>query len=222
MSDLDNLHIPETLKQITPIITCTIEGILEPEDIRRLLVPTVGDGGPPPSLHVEPEDLNDLKKIREKHHSLARAVASGIPQGMAGRICGYSESYVSVLLGSPAIKELVEMYRVQNGSASAVISEKLRTVGLKAVEKIDERLEADVENKIDLTVLKEIAKLGLDRAGHGPSSTHHVIEEKVDHVKIAELNLRARERSAQFIVPVHEVRQAVLPAPSSDDSNEAA
>jgi hypothetical protein len=217
--DLDSLIVPESVAHPTPIVTCTIEGILEPEDLARLLSPGVGPpSNNPPSLSIDEDAMvdGDLCKIREKHHSVARALASGIPPGLVGRIAGYTASYISILQNSPAMKELIEMYRIQQGAASAVISERLRTVGLKAVEKLEQKMDADQLNGQELL---GAAKLGLDRSGHGPQSTTHVVDEHhlIDHARIAELNQRAREGSADYIVPVKDVRQALLPQPRQDD-----
>jgi hypothetical protein len=210
--DLSQLVIPESVAHPTPIITCTVEGILEEEDLLRLINPSAFPSTNPPSLQIDQDQMldGDLVKIREKHHSVARALASGIPPGLVARISGYTNSYISVLQNSPAMKELIEMYRIQQGAASAVISEKLRTVGLKAVEKLEERMD---EDKLNNQELLGAAKLGLDRGGHGPQSKHHVVDERhvFDHAEIARLNQCAREGSNEFIVPVKEVRQALLP-----------
>lgn len=215
--DLSNLHIPEQAKKLAPIITCTVEGILEDEDIRQLLTGVPEDEremAAPPSLHVTPEDPGDLKKIREKHHSLARLIASGMTQRMAATLSGFSETYVSILLNNPSMAELVEMYRIQHGAGVAVISEKLKTVGLKAVEKLEEKMESS--DGLNAQELLGLAKLGLDRGGHGPSSSQHIVSEnhEIDHAKIAALNAEARKGSSQFIVPVSSMKQ--LPPPKDD------
>lgn len=215
--DSNSIQIPEELNEITPIVTCTIEGILEVDDLRELADPALAGTEPPAALEVE--DPGNLKKIREKHHSVARLIAGGMTQRMVAQLSGYNESYVSVLLNNPAMTELIEMYRIQQGAATAVITEKLKTVGLKAVEKLEEQMD---EGKLSNQELLAAAKLGLDRGGHGPQSKHHVVNENhsIDHTRLAELNNKARANSREFIVPVSEVRQAVLPAP--EDDNESA
>ena len=52
-----------------------------------------------------------LKKLRQRHHALARAIASGMPQGEAAISCGYTDAYVSTIKSSPAFTELVEFYK---------------------------------------------------------------------------------------------------------------
>lgn len=201
--DLSEIIVPEGAVG-KPIVTCVIEGHLEEEDLRELTLSV-------PTEPVEGDDPSDLKKIKEKHHSVARMVASGLTQRMVAQLCGYTESYLSVLLNNPAMQELVELYRIQQGAATQVITEKLKTVGLKAIEKLEAQIEADALSNQELL---SAAKLGLDRAGHGPSSSHHVIEEQhqFDHAELTRLNLEARSRNATRIVPASEVR-AALPAP---------
>lgn len=198
----------------TPIITCTIEGILEPEDLAAL-----AQGGEDVAIAAqEVDDPSDLKRIREKHHAVARLIAGGMTQRLVGAITSYSESYLSVLLRNPAMIELVDMYRIKNGAAMEVITHNLRTVGNKATEKLNDKL--DKGEVKDVHELVAIAKLGHDRSGHGPSSTSHSVSEThvIDHAALQELNRSARDGSASRIMPL---RRASLPAPveASDEEH---
>lgn len=211
--ELNDLVIPEAATKMTQIVTCTVEGILDEEDLRALAL-----GAPAllPTPNVEPDDPSDLKKLREKHHSVARMVASGMSQRLVATITGYTESYISILLNSPAMNELIEMYRIQNGAAAQVITEKLRTVGGKALDRLNDQLD---ENKLNNQELIATAKLGADRSGHGPSSHKHVVDERhlVDHAEITRLHMEARKGSTGYIVPVQEVRKALEgPKPAED------
>jgi hypothetical protein len=166
---------------------------------------------------VRPAEDNphDLKKLREKHHCVARLIAGGMQQRMVATISGYSESYLSILLNGPAMQELVEMYRIQQGASAQLIVEKLQTVGMTAVEKLADKIETDSLNNNELI---QVAKLGLDRSNHGPSSKSHVVNEnhQIDHARIAELNADARRRSSDHIVRTSEVRKALPPPAESD------
>jgi hypothetical protein len=190
----------------TPIITCTIEGILEPEDLAAL----AAGGADVAIASAKVDDPTDLKKIRERHHAVARLMANGMKPGLVAALTGYTGSYISVLMNNPAMQELVELYRIKNGSAMQVITENLRTVGSKATEKLNEKLDADEIN--DVHELVAIAKLGHDRSGHGPSSTTNSISEThvIDHAKLAELNRQAREGSSGQIRSISERRGAVI------------
>jgi hypothetical protein len=213
---------------VKQIITCTIEGILEPEDLAAL-----ASGALDTDAEVENitqglapvDDPSNLKKLRERHHSVARLIASGLTQSLVAQMTGYTQSYVSILLNNPAMQELVELYRVQYGSAAQIIGEKLRTVALQSVEEIVDRLNDPVQRKgIDIHGLTAVAKLGLDRSGHGPTSTTHHVNENhsIDHAQLAEINMRAREGSRERIVPVREVRAALTARPTTVKSEDAA
>lgn len=195
------------------IITCEIEGIVDEDDLRALALGTVvedAESGASLALVEEVDDPADLKRIREKHHSVARLIAKGLTQNLVASITGYTPSYLSILLNNPSMQELVAHYRIQQGAAIEVITEKLKTVGLKAVEQLEDKLK---EGKMNSQDLIGVAKLGLDRSGLGPSSTQRNINENhtFDHAAIAEQMRRAREGSREFIVPVAEVRAALQP-----------
>lgn len=224
MDDLSNLDLSGIAVEQHRVITCTVEGIVDEDDLRMLAggrevvaAEAVAAGTPPPA---EVEDPSDLKRLREKHHSVARQIAAGTPQSLVATICGYTESYLSILLNSPAMQELVAMYRMQQGAAAEVISEKLRTVGMKALEKLDAQM--DSTEGLDAQALLGVAKLGLDRSGHGPSSTQRNINEnhQIDHAALAEQMRRARGADRELIVPVAEVR-AVLEHRGDDAAKDA-
>lgn len=210
------------LAQVPKIITCTIEGILEPEDLAAFLEQKAS-GAKPQDLAApaaEVDDPKDLKRVREKHHSVARLIAAGTTQRLTATITGYSESYLSILLNNPAMQELVDYYRIQRGNAVEVVAEKLRAGAMGAVERLVDKMEAD---QLDANALLGLAKLGLDRSGHGPRNTTEVITEShvYDHAAIAELNRKAREGSKEYILDPQQVRAAALPALSSSSSENA-
>lgn len=213
--DLADIAIPPEARNATPIITCTIEGVIEEQDLAALAFASPALLHPE-QLAIETEDPADLKKLREKHHSVARMIAAGLNQRMVSQICGYTESYISVLLNNPSMQELIELYRIQNGAAGQVIVEKLRTVGMKAIEKLDEKIDND---KLNNNELIQAAKLGLDRSDHGPTSRSHHIHENhhIDHAQIVEATRRAKEKNVTRVHNIDEVRGA-LPAPKEDDS----
>ena len=221
MVDLSEIIIPPAAANATPIVTCTIEGVIEEQDLAALAF-----GSPalahPEQLPQEVDDPTDLKKIREKHHSVARMVAAGLNQRMVSQICGYSEGYMSVLLNNPSMQELVELYRIQNGAAGQIIVEKLRTVGLKAVEKLEEKIDHPEGCKLNNNELIQAAKLGLDRSDHGPTSRSHHIHENhhIDHAAVAEAMRKARSKDDGRVHNIETVRKA-LPAPKEPDESAA-
>lgn len=191
-----------------PIITCTIEGALDPEDLavavrlrdnrQNALAPTSGE---------------QVKRVSERHHSVARLVASGMKQSLVATISGYSQSYLSTLLGSPAMDELIGHYRSKHENAEEIMTEKLRTASDGALLKLMEKLDDD---ELSENGLLSLAKLGLDRTGHGPTSTSHnrnTSESHVKHEHLIKLQREARAASREFIEPA--IRS--LPSPEADD-----
>jgi hypothetical protein len=130
-----------------------------------------------------------IKKLRERHHALAKCLAQGMKDGDAGLICGYSASRVSILKADTAFNELILFY--QNSSAERFIDAKiaLQELGMDALEDIREKME-DEENELPLGDLLAIAKLTLDRSGFGPS-TKTTVDVKIG---LAERMAQAQDR----------------------------
>lgn len=111
-----------------------------------------------------------IKRLTERHHALARNIASGMPPGEAGMLQGYSISRVSILQNDPAFKELLEFYREDAQRPYRDLHVRLSGLSMDAAEELSNRLEEEPE-KITNNQLMELTKLGADRTGHGPSST---------------------------------------------------
>ena len=130
-----------------------------------------------------------IKRLRERHHALARMLASGMSENDAGLICGYSSSRVSILKADRAFAELLEFYR--GGETERYVEHKvaLDELGLDALEEIRERMETE---ELSLAQVMEIAKLTLDRSGFGPSSKSEVSVKigLADRMKAAESRLK--------------------------------
>lgn len=190
-------------------ITCQVEGVLLPEDIRCYLDE---HGQLTTTLKA---DEKDIRQLRERHHSVARLLSEGLPQGLVATMTGYTEQYISVLKASPAMMELIEHYRAPGGLAVRHVGENLRRVAGMALEQLEGKIEQDQLTASELTAA---AKLGYDRSGHGPQSSLHSITEHhiIDHSEIAARHLEAKRRDAEMIVHPEEVRRA-LPKPSSSE-----
>lgn len=191
------------------VVTCTIEGSVEPEDIARLLrrrgevdVPAGSQPG-------------DLKKIRERHHALARYVASGMQNGIIAQLVGLTEQYVSTLLAAPAMQQLIAYYRSNHINATQAVSDRLKHVALKAVDELEVRLD---DGELDSNALLSMAKLGLDRSGHGPSSKVTAVTEHhlIDHAELARLNREARKDSAEHILNAQYTELPAISGPSGE------
>lgn len=138
----------------------------------------------------------EIKKIRERHHVLARALASGVPEGEAALMCNYTGSRVSILKHSPVFKELIAFYRSDADREYFDMHARLAGVALDAVDEISERLEDD---PADFTIpqLLDVVKMGADRTGHGPS-TKTTVDVKFG---LAERLKAARDRTLEAISP---------------------
>jgi hypothetical protein len=213
MNQLPEMHLALDMPDMAAfpkIITATIEGILELADLRALALSSGMEMHSQQELpKAAKEDPKSLKKLREKHHSVARLIAAGLEQRTVATLSGYTEGYLSILLNNPAMEELVSFYRMAAGNAAQVIGERLRSVGLKALEHLDDKIEG---GELNANELIQATKLGLDRSGHGPSSTTRKVDEQhiIDHARILELNEKAREGSRGYIVPVDKVRGTLL------------
>ena len=88
--------------------------------------------------------IRPLAKIRETHHALARAIARGMSDVEASSVTGYSPLTVTRLRSSdPAFMELVAAYREQVSKEFAQVVDRMRTLGLSALDELQQRLEDD-------------------------------------------------------------------------------
>lgn len=135
-----------------------------------------------------------LKRLSERHHALARCLASGMEPGNAAITCGYVSSRVSILQADPAFQELLEFYRQDVTTKYLDMHGVLAGLSLDAATELRERLEGDMETdekKISVGQLIELTKLGADRTGFGPQSSQVNV-----NVDLAGRLQAARERVA--------------------------
>ena len=119
-----------------------------------------------------------VKRLTERHHALARNIASGMTIGDAAIFQGYTISRVSILQSDPAFKELLEFYREDAQRPYRDLHIRLSGLAMDAAEELSTRLEEDtqIENgkdkKISVGQLMELTKMGADRTGFGPQATN--------------------------------------------------
>lgn len=138
-----------------------------------------------------------LQRLRERHHALARNLASGMSEENAAAICGYDRSRVSILKSDPAFKELLLFYRKEVDAQYVQLHEVLSGMAVDAAVVLRERLEDDPE-AIGTKTLIEITKMAADRTGHGPSSKQEVQV----NVNLASRLEEARKRIASRTIDV--------------------
>lgn len=142
-----------------------------------------------------------IKKLTERHHALARALAGGMRPTEAAISIGYDVSRVSVLKSCPAFADLVEFYREQVSAEYVGFHSRMASLGHDAAATIQDRLEDDPDDFTNDELLK-LATSMADRTGYGPSRT-----EKVDvNVNLGErlqsARLRAKEAAMAQIIDV--------------------
>lgn len=135
-----------------------------------------------------------LKRLSERHHALARCLASGMEPGDAAITCGYVASRVSILQADPAFQELLAFYRQDVNTKYLDMHGVLAGLSLDAAMELRHRLEDEMESnekKFNVTALIELTKLGADRTGFGPQSSQVNV-----NVDLAGRLQAARERVA--------------------------
>lgn len=81
-----------------------------------------------------------VTQLRSSHHRIAELIAAGRAPEEIAIVTGYTGGYISRLKGDPAFNELVAYYEFQKKEIFADAMERLKLLGLDAVEKLHERL----------------------------------------------------------------------------------
>lgn len=131
-----------------------------------------------------------IKRLSDRHHALARNLASGMGESEAAIMCGYAASRVSILKDDPAFKELLAFYRNDVSAQYRDLHQRLSGLAMDAAEELSDRLEAAPED-ISVGQLMEITKMGADRTGYGPQTSSTNVNINVD---LASRLQKARER----------------------------
>lgn len=138
-----------------------------------------------------------IARLSERHHALARCLASGLSVSDACAITGYTPSRVSILKGDPSFEELISFYTEAKGEMVLDLGAKMLANAREAATILAERLE-DEPAAIGIDTLLDIQKIGADRTGFGPASRTtnvHVHMNLADRLKTA----RERAGSAKLI-----------------------
>jgi hypothetical protein len=108
-----------------------------------------------------------IQKLRDRHHSLARALASGMRDHEASAITGYSASRISILKADPTFQELLAGYQSQSDTVFADFVTRASGLAVEAVKELHDRLEEDPESFTHGQLL-EVVKTVADRSGNAP------------------------------------------------------
>lgn len=110
-----------------------------------------------------------VKKLRDSHHALARALAHGLSPLEASAQTGYAPSRISTLQNDPAFKELTAFYRQSRDEVARNVEAQFLAFGLDFLQELHERLQDEPESFNNATMLEVTTRL-LDRAGFAPIS----------------------------------------------------
>jgi len=182
--DLD-LDTVRTRGRAPTLISATVVRELATEDLELLAL----EKGSKPSA---------LKRISDRHHALARAIASGMPEYEAAAVTGYDISRISILKNDPAFQELLAFYRDEKDKAFRSVQDKLAGIASDALDELQTRIE-DTPEKLTTTQLMQLVQLGADRSGNGPSSTTTVNTNVGAADRLEAARARVAERRSKVI-----------------------
>jgi hypothetical protein len=138
-----------------------------------------------------------LKRLSERHHSLARSLAGGMSPSEAAITCGYSTSRVSILQDDPAFRELLAFYRSDVEVQYRDLHVRLSGLALDAADELAQRLE-EAPEELSVGQLMDLTKMGADRTGFGPQTSSTTLNVNVDLASRLEA---ARRRVAMRSAP---------------------
>lgn len=121
----------------------------------------------------------EIKKLRDRHHSLARALAAGMKDYEASAITGYSISRISILKADPTFADLLSGYKAQEEAVFADFVTRAGALALEAVNELHDRLEDSPETFTHGQLL-EVSKTFADRTGHAPVQRSVSVSTNVD------------------------------------------
>lgn len=146
-----------------------------------------------------------LKRITDRHHALARAIASGTPLIDVSVIFSMSYERVKQLKEDPSFRELVNYYHNVETVLIRSTSERMAETANAGIDLVNEILDDEERRaKLSLGQALEVVKTFADRSGNGPQTTSVQVN---IHANLADRLKAARERAAEAaidITPQHE------------------
>lgn len=184
------------------------------------------------SKHLEAEVLRDLgmvdieqlqrekgskpqpiKQLRQRHHALAKLLATGVPEGEAALTVGYVGSHVSILKADPSFQELLKFYSEKADAEFIDVTAKIAALGEDVVDELSGRLEEDPDG-FTIGQLLEVSKMALDRSGHGPQTNTTVNV----NVGLADKLAKGRQRTLEARAQRLRDEQIIDITPEVDDA----
>lgn len=111
-----------------------------------------------------------VRRLSARHHRLAKLLATGHSTEQAAFVAGYQPNSVSSLKSDPSFQRLIAHYERVDNEVFEATRHRLADLADESLAILQDRLETAPE-EMKTKELIEIAKLGADRSGHGPTST---------------------------------------------------
>lgn len=135
------------------------------------------------------EPANIIKRLTDRHHSLARLLASGTPENECAAIVGYHLSRVSILKADPAFQELLALYQREVKTQFATTLEHMSGLSRDALLELRDRLEETPEkftnNELRVLVTDMIDRTAQDDDGESAGKLPTIIELVAPEVQAA-------------------------------------
>lgn len=103
-----------------------------------------------------------VKQMKQTHHLLAMALASGAKDIKAAQLTGYSPSTVSSLKSDPTFKQLIEHYANAELASYEELKQRAAALGLSFLDELQQRFEDKPEAFDNKSLMDNATKL-LDR-----------------------------------------------------------
>ena len=123
--------------------------------------------------------VSPIKRLRDRHHSLAKALVSGMSDTEASVITGYDPSRISILKNDPSFKQLMAEYAEVKDGCFADFQERAASVSLEYLNILADKAEDDPES-VDAAFALEVVKTLADRTGHAPVAKSVQVNATVD------------------------------------------
>lgn len=112
----------------------------------------------------------DLQRITARHHTLARLLMSGTPEGEAALIAGYDVSRVSILKKDPTFQQLMNLYAKEVQDKFASNLDQMAGLSMDALAELRSRIEKSPEDFTARELMTIVTDIG-DRASAGEENT---------------------------------------------------
>lgn len=106
-----------------------------------------------------------VKEVTHRHHRIAWRLAAGEKPIEIARDLGYTPAYLSVLMRSPAMEELIQLYQEELREQDFTLHSRIHEV---SAELLDRLHEAALAGDLPPKDLREATKDLLDRSGYAP------------------------------------------------------